>query len=69
MGVGEAIMVDPNKVQQKATLFTIPPNTTDVLQRLCDSYSALSEDEVLTGADRAVLAAVKITLKHLSRAG
>jgi hypothetical protein len=69
MGVGEAIMVDPNKVQQKITLLAIPPNTTDVLQRLRDSYSALSEGEVLTGPDQAVLDAVKITLKHLSRAG
>jgi hypothetical protein len=69
MGVGEATMVDSNKMQQKVTLFAIPPNTTDVLQRLRDSYSALSEGEVLTGADQAVLAAVKITLKHLSRAG
>jgi hypothetical protein len=56
-------------VQQKITLFTIPPNATDVLQRLRDSYSASSEGEVLTGADQAVLAAVKVTLKHLSRAG
>jgi hypothetical protein len=69
IGVGEATMGDPNKVQQKITLFTIPPNATDVLQRLRDSYSASSEGEVLTGADQAVLAAVKITLKHLSRAG
>jgi hypothetical protein len=69
IGVGETTMVDPNKVQQKITLFTIPPNATDVLQRLRDSYSALSESEVLTGPDQAVLAAVKITLKHLSRAG
>jgi hypothetical protein len=69
IGVGETNMVDPNKVQQKITLFTIPSNATDVLQRLRDSYSALSEGEVLTGPDQAVLAAVKITLKHLSRAG
>ena len=62
-------MVDPNKVQQKITLFAIPPNTTDVLQRLRDSYSAISDGEVLTAADQAVLAAVQITLKHLSRAG
>jgi hypothetical protein len=62
-------MVDPNKVQQKITLFTIPPNATDVLQRLRDSYRTLSEGEVLTGPDQAVLAAVKVTLKHLSRAG
>ena len=42
---------------------------TEVLQRLRDSYSALSEGDVLTGADQAVLAVVKITLKHLSKAG
>jgi hypothetical protein len=65
---GEAIMVDPNKVQQNITLFTMPPNATEVLQRLRDSYSALSEDEVLTGPDQAVLAAVQITLKHLAKA-
>jgi hypothetical protein len=62
-------MVDPNKVQHNVTLFTMPPNATEVLQRLRDSYSALSEGDVLTGPDQAVLAAVKITLKHLSRAG
>jgi hypothetical protein len=39
------------------------------LQRLRDSYSASSEGDVLTGADQAVLAAVKIALKHLGRAG
>jgi hypothetical protein len=62
-------MGDPNKVQHNVTLFTMPPNATEVLQRLRDSYSALSEGDVLTGADQAVLAAVKITLKHLSKAG
>ena len=62
-------MGDPNKVQHNVTLFNMPPNATEVLQRLCDSYSALPDGDVLTGADRAVLAAVKITLKHLSRAG
>jgi hypothetical protein len=69
MCAGEATMVDPNKVQHNVTLFTMPPNATEVLQRLRDSYSALSEGDALTGPDRAVLAAVKITLKHLSRAG
>jgi hypothetical protein len=69
IGAGEATMVDPNKVQHNVTLFTMPPNATEVLQRLRDSYSALSEGDVLTGADQAVLAAVKITLKHLSKAG
>jgi hypothetical protein len=61
-------MVDPTKVQQNITLFTMPTNATEVLQRLRDSYSALAEGEPLTGADQAVLAAVQITLKHLARA-
>jgi hypothetical protein len=61
-------MVDPNKVQQEVKLFTVPPNSTEVLQRLRDSYSALSESEVLIGPDQAVLAAVQVTLKHLARA-
>jgi hypothetical protein len=69
IGAGEATMIDPNKVQHDVTLFNMPPNATEVLQRLRDSYSALSEGDVLTGPDQAVLAAVKITLKHLSRAG
>jgi hypothetical protein len=60
-------MVDPNKVQQNITLFT-PANATEVLQRLRDSYSALSEGDVLTGPDQAVLAVVQITLKHLAKA-
>jgi hypothetical protein len=61
-------MIDPTKVQQNITLFTMPPNAAEVLQRLRDSYSALSEDEVLTGPDKAVLAAVQITLEHLAKA-
>jgi len=39
------------------------------LQRVRDSYSAFSESDGLTGADQAVLAAVNISLKHLSKAG
>jgi hypothetical protein len=39
-----------------------------MLERLRDSYSA-SESDGLTGPDQAVLAAVKVTLKHLARAG
>ena len=62
-------MVDPIKVQHNVTPFTMPPNATEVLRRLRDSYSALSDGDVLTGPDQAVLAAVKITLKHLSKAG
>jgi hypothetical protein len=69
IGAGEVTMVDPKKVQHNVTLFTMPPNATEVLQRLRDSYSALSEGHALTGADQAVLAAVKMTLKHLGRAG
>jgi hypothetical protein len=61
-------MVDSNKVQQNFTLFTLAPSATEVLQRLRDSYSALSEGDVLTGPDRAVLAVVQITLKHLAQA-
>jgi len=61
-------MIDPTKVQQNITLFTMPPNAADVLQRLHDSYSVLSEGDVLTGPDQAVLAAVQLTLKHLARA-
>jgi hypothetical protein len=62
-------MFDRNKVQHNVTPFTMPPNATEVLQRLRDSYSALSECDALTGADQAVLAAVNTTLKHLGRAG
>jgi hypothetical protein len=69
IGAGEVIMVDPNETHHNVTPFTMPPNATEVLQRLRDSYSALSEGDALTGPDRAVLAAVKITLKHLGRTG
>ena len=69
IGAGEAILVDPKNVQHNVTLFTMPPNAAEVLQRLRDSYGALSEANALTGPDQAVLAAVKITLKHLDRAG
>jgi hypothetical protein len=61
-------MVDAKKVQHNVTLFPMPPNATEVLERLRDSYSASSEGDVLTGPDRAVLAAVQITLKHLAEA-
>lgn len=62
-------MVDSNKVQRNVTRFTIPPNATEVLQRVRDSYNAFSEGDMLTGADQAVLAAVTITLKQLGKAG
>jgi hypothetical protein len=69
LGAGEPTMVDPNKVQRSVTPFIMPPNATEVLQRVRDSYSALPEGDVLTGPDQAVRAAVNITLKHLSKAG
>lgn len=62
-------MVDPNEVPRNVPLFTMPSNATEVLERLRDSYSAVSERDALTGPDRAVLAVVQITLKHLARAG
>jgi hypothetical protein len=62
-------MVDPNEVLRNVPLFTMPSNATEVLERLRDSYNALSERDALTGPDRAVLAAVQITLKHLAKAG
>jgi len=62
-------MADPNKLRRKVTMLTMPPNATEVLERLRDSYSTLSEPDSLTEADQAVLAAVKMTLKHLAKAG
>jgi hypothetical protein len=62
-------MFNPSKLQRKVAPFTVPPNAAEVLQRLRDSYDAYPEGDVLTGPDQAVLAAVKIALKHLSRAG
>jgi hypothetical protein len=61
-------MVDPNELPRNIPLLTMPPNATEVLERLRDSYSPSSERDALTGADQAVLAAVQITLKHLARA-
>jgi hypothetical protein len=61
-------MVDPNKPSRDVLVFTGEPNALEVLERLHDSYKAMSQQECLTGADQAVLAAVEITLKHLARA-
>src|SRR5579859_3431586 len=69
MTAGETTMVDSNKVQGNVTRFTMPPNATEALQRVRDSYSAFSESDGLTGSDQAVLAAVTITLKQLGKAG
>ena len=59
-------MADPS--ERNASPFTVIPDAIEVLERLRDSYKGLSEREALTGADRAVLAAVEITLKHVARA-
>jgi hypothetical protein len=61
-------MADPNKLSRNVSPFTVVPNAIEVLERLRDSYKGLSEREALSGADRAVLAAVEITLKHVARA-
>jgi hypothetical protein len=44
----------------------VPPNAIEALTRLRNSYRALSGSGTLIGANQAVLAAVKITLKHLA---
>ena len=62
-------MGDPNELPCNVPLFTMPSDATKVLERLRDSYSALSERDALTGPDRAVLAVVQIALQHLARAG
>jgi hypothetical protein len=62
-------MVDPNKVLRNVPLSSMTSNATEVLERLRDSYSALSERDALSGPDQAVLAVVQIALKHLARAG
>lgn len=65
---GEPTMADPNNLSRNIPPFTTVPNPVEVLERLRDSYKGLSEWEILTGADRAVLAAVEITLKHVAKA-
>jgi hypothetical protein len=67
-GVGEPTMADPNELSRNVLPFTVVPNAVEVLERLRDSYKGLSEREALTGADRAVLVAVEIALKHAARA-
>jgi hypothetical protein len=61
-------MADPSELSRNVLPFTVVPNAIEALERLRDSYKGLSEGEALTGADRAVLAAVKIALKQLARA-
>jgi hypothetical protein len=61
-------MFEPSKLLSNALSFTVPPNATESLERIRDSYNGLSERETLTGADQAVLAAAEMTLKHLAKA-
>jgi hypothetical protein len=68
-GAGEPTMADPIELSRNVLPFTVVPNAIEALERLRDSYQGLSEREALNGADRAVLVAVEIALKHLARAG
>jgi hypothetical protein len=61
-------MMNANKLSRVVVPLTVPPNAVEVLERVRNSYRGLSEPGALTGADQAVLAAVKMTLKHLARA-
>jgi hypothetical protein len=62
-------MADPSELSRNVLPFAVVPNAIEVLERLRDSYQGLSEREALNGADRAVLVAVEIALKHMARAG
>jgi hypothetical protein len=64
----ENTMADPINMSHSALPFTVAPDPLEVLERLHDSYKGLSGWEGLTGVDRAVKAAVEITLKHVARA-
>jgi hypothetical protein len=59
-------MVNPNK--RIVPPVTAAPNAIAVLERVRDSYKGVSGRKALTGADRAVLVAVEMTLKHVARA-
>jgi hypothetical protein len=61
-------MADPSMLLRNVLPFTAVPNAIEVLERLRDSYKGLAEREALLGADRAVLVAVEIALKHVARA-
>ena len=53
-------MINPDTVSAEAPSFTEPQNAIEALKRLRSSYKA----RPVTGADRAVLLAVKSTLKN-----
>jgi hypothetical protein len=60
-------MVYPRKLSRDVPRFTVPPNAIAALKRVRNSYKGKSKRGVLTGADEAVLAAVKVTLKDVAR--
>jgi hypothetical protein len=60
-------MVDRNELSRDVLPSVVPPNAIEALKQLRNSYRAISGSGTLIGADQAVLAAVKITLKHLAR--
>jgi hypothetical protein len=53
-------MINPDTASADAPSFTEPQNAIEALKRLRNSYKA----RPVTGADRAVLLAVKSTLKN-----
>jgi hypothetical protein len=61
-------MIEPDELLPAIGPLTVPPNAIEVLERVRNSYRGLSKPGQLTAADRAVLAAVKMTLRHLVRA-
>ena len=63
---GEPTMADPIELSSNVSPFTVLPNAVEVLERLRDSYKGLSERDSLSGVDRAVLAVVEMTLKHVA---
>jgi hypothetical protein len=62
---GEPTMADPIELSRNVSPFT---NAMEVLERLRDSYKGLSERDSLSGVDRAVLAVVEMTVKHVAGA-
>lgn len=63
---GEPTMADPIELSRNVSPFTVVPNAMEVLERLLDSYKGISERDSLSGVDRAVLAVVEMTLKHVA---
>jgi hypothetical protein len=60
-------MDQPNRLSHDLQPLMVPQNAIAALARVRNSYKGKSKPRVLTGADQAVLAAVKLTLSYLSR--